>query len=117
MSQNWGLCVAHLTLDRDLRLHVHLTEPCPEDRDDRAWDDKYGSEVHHSDKLDQHGHADLDEPRKVIGYGAVHWKTGVISSRHQTPKNLQARMSWVTRVITRDVGVVSSHLKGRRNDR
>ncbi|SRR6266853_1355504 len=40
----------------------------------------------------------------------------VISSRHPKTKNLQARMSCVTRVITRDVGVVSSHLKDRRDD-
>lgn len=75
MTQNWGLCVAHLTLDGNLRLHVYMTKPSPNNGDDCAWDDKYGSEVHHGDKLDQHGDADLDEPREGIGYGAVHWKT------------------------------------------
>lgn len=76
MTQNWGLCVAHLTLDRNLRLHVHMTKPSPHNGDDCAWDDKYGSEIHHSDILDQHSNADLDEPREGIGYGTVHWKTG-----------------------------------------
>lgn len=75
MAQNWCLRVAHLTLDSDLCLHVHLTKPTTQNGDDRAWHDKNGSEVHDSDKLDQHRGADLDEPREVIGYGAIHWKT------------------------------------------
>jgi hypothetical protein len=85
MTQDWGLRITHLTLDRDLRLHVYLTEPCPKDGDGRGWDDKHRGEVHHGDKLDQYGSTDLDEPREAIGYGAVHWTTGV-SHFVQAPK-------------------------------
>jgi hypothetical protein len=34
-----------------------------------------------------------------------------VHSAHERYKYVQARISWVTRVMTRDVGVVSSHLR------
>jgi hypothetical protein len=72
MTQDWGLGVAHLTLDRNLCLHVHLTKPSSHEGDDDAWKDEHWCEVHHGDGFDQHSDTDLVKPLEGIGYWAIH---------------------------------------------
>jgi hypothetical protein len=92
MTQDWGLSVAHLTLDRNLCLHVHLTKPSSQDGDDRAWKDKHWCEVHHGDGLISID-TDLVKPLKVLDIGPS-TENRIMAFRHtKKAKSLQARIS------------------------
>jgi len=74
VSHNWCPGIAHLTLDRDLCLHIHLANPCSQNGDDRTWDDKHGVEVHNGETFYHHRDTDLDEPREGVRYRAIDWE-------------------------------------------
>ena len=58
--------VAHLTLDRQLRLHVDLSAPASHKGDDETGDGEQRREGHDREELHDHGYSQLDDPAERV---------------------------------------------------
>ena len=63
--------VAHLTLDRQLRLHVDLSTPAADEGDDKTGNDENRREGHDREELHNHRDRQLNDPAERVRELAV----------------------------------------------
>ena len=71
MRQDWGTRVAHLTLDRELRLDINLSQHSPDRKRGNAREKENGREDDNGDEFREHAYTHGEHRVEVVRDRAV----------------------------------------------